>query len=372
MNLFRRLPLYRLLLGLAVAVVVGIGATALAFALGAGPTPPPRQLAQAIHDALGGSKPQGFSANVQLTDNLLEGASLASEGAGGAGGGGGELLSNPLVKGGSGRIWISKEGKFRLELQSEQGDTEIVYDGHTLELYDAATNKLYRYTPEQHSQGGEDNEGQAESGHVPSVAKIREAIDSSKHVHISGASSTDVGGQPAYTVSLSPSEGGSLLSSVQLSFDAENAVPLRAAVYSIASSSPVLELAASEVSFAPVEASVFALEVPSSAKVQDIKSGGHGSSGAVRKRGSGAGKHPKVSLHGKGPGAIAVLEEAASGESSESGALNGLPKVKIGAAKASELRTALGTVLSFERGGVRYLLAGSVKPDALQALASGL
>ena len=372
MNLFRRLSLYRLLLAVAVAVAVGIGATALAFALGAGPTPPPRQLAQAIQHALGASKPEGFSANVQLTDNLLEGASLASEGTGDGGGGGGELLSNPLIKGGSGRIWLSKEGKFRLELQSEQGDTELVYDGHTFELYDAATNKLYRYTPEQHSQSGEDGEGQSESGHVPSVAKIQEGIDHlRKHANVSEASATDVGGQPAYTVSLSPNEGGSLLSSVQVSFDAENAVPLRAAVYSTASSSPVLELAASEVSFAPVEASVFSLDVPKSAKVQDIKPGEHGSR-AAHKGSSGAGKHPKVSVHGEGPGAIAVLEEAASGKSSASGALKGLPQVKIGATKASELRTALGTVLTFERGGVRYVLAGSVKPDALQAFASGL
>lgn len=373
MNLLRRLSLYRLLLAVAVAVAVGIGATALAFALGTGPTPPPRQLAQAIHDALGASKPEGFSANVQLTDNLLEGASLASEDAGGGGGGGGgELLSNPLIKGGSGRIWLSKEGKFRLELQSEQGDTELVYDGHTFELYDAATNKLYRYTPEQHSQSGEDKEGQSESGHVPSVAKIQEGIDHlRKHANVSEASATDVGGQPAYTVSLSPNEGGSLLSSVQVSFDAENAVPLRAAVYSTASSSPVLELAASEVSFAAVEASVFSLDVPKSAKVQDIKLGEHGL-GASHKDSSGARKHPQVSMHGDGPGAIAVLEEAASGKSSESGALTGLPQVKIGATKASELRTALGTVLTFERGGVRYVLAGSVKPDALQALASGL
>ncbi len=371
MNLFRRLSLYRLLLAVAVAVAVGIGATALAFALGAGPTPPPRQLAQAIHDALGGSRPAGFSANVQLTDNLLEGASLASEGAG-DGGGGGELLSNPLIKGGSGRIWLSKEGKFRLELQSEQGDTELVYDGHTFELYDAATNKLYRYTPEQQPTGGEDKQGRSQPGQVPSVAKIQEGIDHlRKHANVSDASATDVGGQPAYTVSLSPNENGSLLSSVQLSFDAENAVPLRAAVYSTASSSPVLELAASEVSFAPVAASVFSLDVPKSAKVQDVKAAEHGS-GAAHKDGSQAGKHPKVSVHGDGPGAIAVLEEAASGKSGESGALKGLPQVKIGASKASELRTALGTVLTFERGGVRYVLAGSVKPDALQALASGL
>ena len=59
----------------------------------------------------------------------------------------GELTSSPLIAGGSGRLWIAKGGDVRLELQSQQGDTEVVYDGHTLTLYDAATNTVYRYTP---------------------------------------------------------------------------------------------------------------------------------------------------------------------------------------------------------------------------------
>ena len=34
----------------------------------------------------------------------------------------------------------------RLELQSEKGDTQIYYDGHTVSIYDASSNTLYRYT----------------------------------------------------------------------------------------------------------------------------------------------------------------------------------------------------------------------------------
>ena len=49
-----------------------------------------------------------------------------------------------------------------------------------------------------------------------------------------------------------------------------------------------------------------------------------------------------------------------------------MPQVQVDGKKASELRTALGTLLTFERAGVRYVLAGSVKPGALQSLASGL
>ena len=59
----------------------------------------------------------------------------------------GELTSSPLVTGASGRLWIAKDGRVRLELQApRQGDTQILYDGHTVSLYDASTNTLYRYT----------------------------------------------------------------------------------------------------------------------------------------------------------------------------------------------------------------------------------
>jgi len=50
----------------------------------------------------------------------------------------------------------------------------------------------------------------------------------------------------------------------------------------------------------------------------------------------------------------------------------GLPKVKIGDTSASELATSLGTVLTFARSGVRYLLVGSVPASAIEAVARGL
>src|SRR5271165_4773888 len=126
-NILRRLPLYRLLLLCAVVVAVGVSATALAFAVGSGTEPPAKPLADAIHDALGGAQVQGVSANIQFTNHLLEGASLAS-----GGGAAGELSQSPLISGASGRLWIGKQGHVRIELQAEKGDTEIYSDGHTL------------------------------------------------------------------------------------------------------------------------------------------------------------------------------------------------------------------------------------------------
>ncbi len=358
----RRLPLSRLLLLCGVLIGVGIGATALATALGVGPTPPPKPLADAVHDALATQPVEGVSAQIQLTDHLLEGANLAS-----GGGEASQLTSSPLLSGASGRLWISKDGRVRLELQSEKGDTQVYYDGHTLSMYDASSNTLYRYTPEiQHDPSTLPHE-------TPSVAKIEEAISRlSKHAEVSGATPTNVAGQAAYTVRVSPNEGGSLLAGAELSWDAVHGVPLRAAIYSTESSAPVLELAATSISYGPVEPSVFEFTPPANAKVEEVVLPKHGEhqGGSAQ---TGEHEHPNVTTHGNGPGTIAVLEgKAKAGSSPTSSLPEGLQQVKIDGVTASELPTELGTLLSFERSGVRYLIAGAVPPSAVEAVAKGL
>jgi len=374
----RRLPLSRLLLLCCMTLAVGIGATALALAVDSGPTPPPKPLAEAVHDALSAPRASGVSARIVLTNHLLEGASLA-----GNGGEASQLSSNPLISGASGRLWIGSDGHARLELQSEKGDTQILWDGKTAELYDASTNTLYRYALQQETVSETASSPAPDSAcpptcssdasqQAPSEAKIEEGIaHAGKHADISGATPTDVAGQAAYTVRVSPRENGGLIGAAELSWDATHGNPLRAAVYSTASSPPVLELAATEISYGPVDSSTLDFTPPAGAKVQDVTlpkpPAKSGSSTA------GEGK-PKVTVHGDGLGAIVLAESPvkAGSEESPAGSLEGLQKVDINGTKASELPTQLGTLLSFERAGVRYLLVGSVTPASIEAFARGL
>jgi outer membrane lipoprotein-sorting protein len=379
-NILRRLPLSRLLLLCGVVLAVGVGATALALAVGTGPTPPPKPLAEAVHDALAGQRVNGVSARIQFTNHLLEGANLAS-GSGGAG----ELASNPLLSGASGRLWIGSEGRARLELQSEKGDTQILYDGQNVSLYDASANTLYRYTPPQRPDGTETTPAQgAGSGDsssldrqtdhkIPTVAEIEEGIaHAGKHAVVSAATPTDVAGRPAYTVRISPRENGGLIGGAELSWDAGNGVPLRAAIYSTTSTSPVIELTATEISYGPVESSTLDFTPPADAKIEQVTlptkhdSGASGSSDATK---------PHVSTHGKGLGAIELVEsplKAGEGESGSGSSTEGLQKVEINGTSASELPTQLGTLLDFERAGVRYLLVGSTTAASIEAFARGL
>jgi outer membrane lipoprotein-sorting protein len=357
MNILRRVSLARLLLGCAVTALAGVSLTALALALGSGPTPPAKPLAQAVHDALSGQPPEGFSAEIQLTDHLLDGAQLAvGEGQESAGGGG--LATSPLLSGASGRMWVSADGRVRIELQAEKGDTQIVYDGSEIELYDASTNTVYRLKAPKH-------EGPSEHDSPPTLGQVEEALTHlSQDARVSAAEPTDVGGRPAYEVRLSPQQGGSLFAGVSLAFDAQNGVPLRAAVYSTQSSSPVIELSASSISYGPVDESVFQIQPPASARIEDVQIPHR----AAKQGAKGADGH--LTIHGHGPTAIAVLESKQRGSHSSLPA--GLPRVKLGSVTATELQSELGTLLTFERDGVRYLVLGSLSPGSIEAFARGL
>jgi outer membrane lipoprotein-sorting protein len=382
MNLLRHLSLSRLLLLCSTVVAVGIGATALALAVGGGPTPPAKPLADAVHDALSAPKVDGVSARIQFTNHLIEGASLAS-----TGGEASQLASSPLLSGASGRLWIGSDGRSRLELQSEKGDTQILWDGKTAELYDASTNTLYRYTPK-HESGEEtlatatdtkagvklEYSSTTDAAHkIPTVAEIEEGIaHASKHANVSGATPTDVAGQSAYTVRVSPRENGGLIGGAELSWDAAHGVPLRAAVYSTSSAAPVIELAASEVSYGPVESSTLGFTPPANAKIEEVTLPSKQGSGTSGSSASGESK-PHVTTHGQGLAAIVLAESPVkAGAKDPTASLEGLQKVNINGTSASELPTPLGTLLSFERAGVRYLLVGSVTPSAIEAFARGL
>ncbi len=365
MNMLRRLPLSRLLLLCLLVVAIAVSATAIALATGSGPKPPPKALPEAVHAALAAPPVDGVTASVKLTDHLLEGASLAS-GSGEAS----QLSSSPLLSGATGRLWIAKDGRARLELQAEKGDTQVLYDGHTLTVYDASSNTLYRYTLPAPEGGAPAGGGSAHE--VPTVAKIEEAISKlGEHASLSGATPANVAGQEAYTTRISPKEGGSLIGGAELSWDAANGVPLRTAIYSSTSSSPVIELAATDISYGPVADSVFDFTPPPNAKVEEVTIDGEHAGGSS---GQSAGEHgrPKVTIHGHGVTGIAVIEGKAKGGEGNTQTPEGLPQVKINGTAATELPTALGTLLSFERSGVRYLLIGSVTPAAIEAVARGL
>ncbi len=124
MRALRTLPTRRLwALVAAVALLAITGGIAQA-ALGGASAPPPKPLDRAIDAALHAPAAAGVSAKISFTNDLLPSGSLP------------EGSASPVLAGADGRLWVARDGRFRLELQADGGDAQIVSDGRTLRVYD--------------------------------------------------------------------------------------------------------------------------------------------------------------------------------------------------------------------------------------------
>jgi outer membrane lipoprotein-sorting protein len=358
MRFLRRISTRRLLTLCAAVLAIAIGTTAVAMATaGDGPTPTPEPLPVAVHDALAAPSVPGISARIQFTNHLIGASAIQG--------------SDPLLSGASGRLWASPDGKLRLELQSEGGggDSQVLVDEGRFEIYDGSSGTVYRGALPEGS-GNETSDGSS-SHRTPSLEQVQQAIAHlGEHVTLSGATPTDVAGQPTYTVRAEPKSDGGLLGGAEVAWDAAHGTPLRAAVYAKGDSSPVIQLEATEVSFEAVPSSVFEISPPPGTKTVNIASPGSQASPG------GKGSDASVTTQGHGLDSIVVIKSptspgAAEPGGSEPGGLS-LPTVSIDGAKAEVLETALGTVLRFSRGGVDYVVAGSAPAATVEAAARGL
>src|SRR5438270_2021660 len=117
----------------ALAAAAGGGAAIAVAAGGGGPTPPAKSLDRAIHDALAAGAPDGITARVKFTNKLFpSGALLGNAG-------------SALMSGASGRLWVTNDGRGRIELQSDAGDVEIVWDSSKVTVFDASSNTVYHF-----------------------------------------------------------------------------------------------------------------------------------------------------------------------------------------------------------------------------------
>lgn len=413
MNKFLRTAPTRQLLGVifGTAAVIAAGTTIAIAAAGSGPVPPAKPLARAIHDALAAPKVQGISADIQFTNHLVSSSEIQG--------------SDPLLTGSSGRVWLSNDHRMRLELQGSNGDANVVVNKTSWWAYVPSMNTVYKgripaATGKREPKGTQNK--------LPTVAQIQTELQRlAQHLGISGAVPTDVGGRPTYTVTVTPKQAGGLLGSVQLAWDALKGLPLRFAVYARGDGTPVLELAATGITYGPVSSSVFSISPPAGAKVVKVATPSTGAAGGDGKRhgrhghgagGKGAGvtgvsavqRHLRFKLaapgalagkprqsvrlldmggrsaalvtYGQGLGGILVIEQQATAATARQLSLSQgsgehargitLPTRSIDGITAQELDTALGTAVRFTRAGVTYTLLGSVAPSVADAAARAL
>ena len=388
MNILRRASTTRLAIAGAL-IVAAAAAASIALASRSGPTPPKRSLAAAIHHSLSGAPATGVSARIRFSNHLFPSGALPG-------------AAQPLLSGATGRLWAG-DGKVRIELQADNGDTEVGFDGHTAVVYDVASNTAYEMAVPNHA-GAQHHAG---NGHgVPPVGRIQGLLDKlAQHVLLSGAIPGDIAGQPSYTVRVSPKHDGGLLGAVELAFDANRPVPLKVAVLSQGDSNPVLALTVTDISFGSVPAGDLAVHLAPGAKIVRVRpphppARPAGSKHQAEVAGptavaaavpftlnapaslvgvprqdvrliDGSGSPGAMVVYGHGLGAIVLVEQQA-GSAKDAGPLGSLPSVSINGASGHELATALGTAIQFNRGGVRYTLVGSLPAAAAEAAARAL
>jgi hypothetical protein len=359
MTVLRRLSTPRLLalVGTVAAAAVCAGAIAVVASGGGGATPPPLPLAQAVHAALAAPAPDGVSARVRFTNNLLPSTALLGGGQGSA-----------LLSGATGRLWARSDGHGRIELQSDAGDTQVVWAPGRLRVWDSSSNTVYELPLRQHA-----------AGTAPTLADVSAALARlGGHAIVSGATPDDVAGLPAYTATAAPKANGGLFGGLQLSWDATHGVPLRVALTAKGSTAPVLELRATDVTYGFISPADVDVVPPAGTRVVELggstrTTGGKPVTGVDAVRAAvpfalvapaAVGGRPLTSaravakgallVYGGGPGALLVHERATGGSGGP------LPPV---------LETPLGTVVSFTRAGVSFLVGGSLTRADVEAAA---
>jgi outer membrane lipoprotein-sorting protein len=395
----RRISTQRLIALCVALLVVAAGGAAIAIAAtSGGPVPQRKPLANAVHDALAAPQLQGVTARIKFTNHLIDGVDLHG--------------SNPVLSGATGRLWATKDGHFRLELQSSGGDAQAVSDGKSWWVSDGS-GTVYRGTVPQ-DRGEKGGAGKEQKWQTPSIGRIQREINRvMQHASITGPTPTNVAGQPAYSVRMSPKRYGGLLGAIEFAWDANRGNPLRGAVYAKGSNDPVLALEATDISYGPVAASNFQVPPPAGAKVHRVRTNGHGDHGtkggkngrhgshvtglnrvksragfnvsapatlAGRQRqevalvGRGNGRKAALVTYGRGLDGIAVIEKrAVAGETSKGPLAHAeLPTVAINGVSGQELSTPLFSVVRFERGGISYVVLASAKHDVVETAARGL
>jgi hypothetical protein len=338
---------------LGVIAAIGLGTAIAVAASGPGPVPRSEPLAQAIHGALSATAPAGVTARVTFTNNLISSADFT----------GGP--TDPILQGASGRLWLTKD-KLRVELQSSNGDSQILVSGGSFWVSDPASQTVYE--GKLSSSGTSAAAGRAKRGAasgrdaLPTVARIQaELTKLAKRVNLSGAIPTDVAGQASYRLEVSPRHDGGLLGKLALAWDAVRGVPLDFAIYARGDATPVIELKVTDISYGAVPASDFSVSPPSGYTVIKVASG----SGAASGSGSASGSR-RSSANPTAP--------MAAGRRARAAKLAGQPHVSGLAAVSSHVAFKLAapaSVVGLPRRGASLLDWGG-HPAALLTYGQGL
>lgn len=288
------------------------------------------------------------------------------------------------------RVWAAGAHRFRLSLQDQLGEYDVIRDGSSLWTWSSKSKEATRHTIPAHvprAPGGAAGTGHDSAGPIgtqltpqQATSKVLHAVDPSTQVTTSGTDT--VAGRSAYLLELTPKTPDTLIGSVQISVDSATHVPLRVAVLARGATSPSFEVGFTAFDPHTPPASVFAFNPPPGTKVTrgsgDHPSGAQPTPATPSKPGAAYPQRPgteKTTVVGKDwstvvlsslPKSTAAKSGSGSAASTSLGSLGSylgaLPKVSGTWGSGHLLRGPLFSVLVTDTGRVAV---GAVPPQQL-------
>jgi hypothetical protein len=206
---------------------------------------------------------QAVSGEVTWTNRLFGDIAAAADGAFGA-----MPAQNPLLAGGSGRIWMSADG-LRIESQGGTGDQVLVVNarGKDAWTYDYASDTARHLVATGAGDGAKAAAPPASPAALApdAVAAMLQRLGPLGAVTVDGQ--TTVAGRDAYVLAFRPAATDTALGSVTVAVDGATYVPLRLEVSARGATGPALAFGFASVSYDPIDPSRFAFSPPEGASV---------------------------------------------------------------------------------------------------------
>jgi outer membrane lipoprotein-sorting protein len=173
----------------------------------------------------------------------------------------------------SAHVYNDGNGNSKLSIEQSNADTTVVRNGNTVWTYHSKDNSATKGTvPGEPANGAALTDPPADpaSAATQLLAKVRQ----SSTVSVEGTAR--VAGRAAYELVLTPQPSErTLLREVRVAIDAEKRVPLQLAVMTYGTADPALQIAFSDITFAPQPASEFQFIPPQGAKVTEEQPRAH-------------------------------------------------------------------------------------------------
>jgi len=338
--------------------------------------PPKRSLAYLVKHSQAPAV-QGVSATITYQNHLLDSLS-------------GVPGLPPLLSGATGRMWAD-QNHLRIELQGQAGDSQIIWNGQSLQIYDAASNSVYELAMSKDQKQSRRHHLANKKDHTG--GSLLQGLQSAWN--LGTPQPGNVAGQPSYTVRADLKDQAGLLSAVQISWDATYHLPLSFQVYAKNVADPVLDIHADQADFVQPDASAFNWSAPADAKHMSL--GGSKALGAkalpkenVHKVNSPVSFHKLIpanllgrqlvrsttkygrviSMYGDHMDALTVVQ--LDPKTIQNSMISSLPSVDTNLGKAHVLQTALGGILLVDAADSQVMILGSVSQDTLVSAANAL